>query len=231
MTPAEYGLYVHLREVSHPHKYQYRFDDRTLADRFSAKRGASRATINRLRRSLVALKFIEWLEPKKLVGGKFSTRLGRILSHKEWEEKHPGKCLHNALTGDSASSEEAESPCSKQEFHRAHSEGDRAHSDDSPCSKEAAHRAHGRAVNRYYKSINTTPSLTDMASAAFFEKENTPPLDSADRQSHLVPPCSPVSTVIPPLGLHQRDGEWFTESGVKVHDDALAVLFGKGNAA
>lgn len=171
MTPAEYGIYSHLREVSHPHNYQYRFDDRNISERFASGRGTSKDTINRIRRFLAQLGFIEWLEPLRRTGGRYAPRLGRILAHKEWAALNPGRCIHDSIS-------------------EAQSTADGA---VSPVSKEASHQSHQRDSIPYNKSITTNPALSGMAGPDFFS--HSPLSDSADRRIHTLSPVSPVIQV------------------------------------
>jgi hypothetical protein len=93
MTIAEYGLWSHLREISHKHQYQYKFDDRSIANRFAAD-SVSKDTVNRLRRSLTEKGWIVFSEPSfRGPDGKFLPQVGRILSHEEYATGNPDTCI------------------------------------------------------------------------------------------------------------------------------------------
>jgi hypothetical protein len=174
MNFAEYGLYSHLREVSSNTNFTYRFDDRTIAARFALERGVSRGTCNRLRNSLAKVGWIEWLEPKeRRLGGQFASRLGRILSHKEYAAKYPDLC--RTVLNDE--------------------HGTVLKSGGSPCSNQAARRAHQRDIKGIVqKGRKTNAKQGDPASPS---PSSPLPSDSQIEAPALQcePPCSSVSTV------------------------------------
>ena len=89
MTPDQYGLWTHLREVSARYKKLY-FDGRTVANRFSK---TSKSTVYRISDSLIRDGWLVVVKPsKRLPDGTYSKRELRVLSHKEWSENNPGKC-------------------------------------------------------------------------------------------------------------------------------------------
>jgi hypothetical protein len=241
MTPAEYGLYTHLREISYKSnpKHSYRFDDRKLAERFI---GTSKTTINRLRQALAEKRFIVWMEPKKRAAGKFASRLGRILDHTEWAALNPGKCIHNAVETTEAVpfSPVPNSPIHQSQVsdYLSHSERHRSHFDDSPVPDSGVHLSHGRDISIIGQIHTDKSNLKSMPDRSKIE---LPKSDSANHQLNLeaspvpgtgdylsVPPMGQVEA---PLGLVRREGQWFTETGVKVHPDALALLLKDKEAA
>lgn len=187
MTLAEYGLYSHLREVSHGSKqqYTYKFDDRTLAERFAHTRGCSKDSVNRLRQSLAKKGFISWLEPQKRVGGRYAQRLGRILSHAEWAERYPGTCIHSVL-------ENCGSPVATTALHQSqaaeHQSRVQAHQSQiqpSPVSDKGANQSHERDISIHKnKSINTNPLSNGMVPSQNLKEETLSLSNSANPKSH-----------------------------------------------
>jgi hypothetical protein len=188
MTIAEYGLYSHLREVSNKSnpKFTYRFDDRTLAERFADGRGSSKDAVNRLRQSLAKKGFISWHEGKKRVaGGRYAPRLGQILSHAEWAARYPGRCIHNVLEG-------CDSPVSNSALHQSeignpqsHLEAHQSQIQPSPVSNERVHQSHQRDISIHRnKSINTNPLSTGMTPTQVLKEKISSLSDSANHQGH-----------------------------------------------
>jgi hypothetical protein len=167
MSCAEYGLYSHLREVSSRQDYLYRFDDRTIAGRFALERGTSKSSINALRQSLVRKGFIVWQEPQKRVGGRFAPRLGRILSHKEWAERYPGKCHSKTVEADFTCPEKSDSPVQSSPATCPENSTHQSGLELSPVQKEAIHQSGRQDISIHtLNSINTNQSLGGMAATA-----------------------------------------------------------------
>ena len=238
LTFAEYGLWSHLREVSYKSnpRHTYRFDDRTLAERFAQERGCSKDTVNRLRRSLARKGFVAWIEPQKRDGGRYAPRLGRILSHEEWAELHPGKCIHSALEGDNAPVSNGAIHQSQVANHQSQLKPHQSQTEASPVSNNASHQSQQRDISLIDKSIKATPLLSGMASAENFSEVIFTPSDSANHQSHsdasLILDTGdelPVSAMRQndPLELTFVDGQWRTAFGVPVLGDTLALILDK----
>ena len=252
MTPAEYGLYTHLREVSHPH-YTYKFDDRTISDRFALRRGSSKDAVNRLRKSLAKQGFIEWLEPQKRTGGKFAPRLGRIVSHREWAEKHPSRCGNNVLEQNQDQLEILNPPVSNSTSHQSqvtnrqyHFEPHQSQIESAPVSNSTSHQSRQRDIKGITTSgIETNPISRGMVGPDFFENSPPPLSDHANRQSHSESPVTPARQVeVSPVSaarqvtaeerdiasrfnLVERGSEWFTSEGAKLDPKAVDVIFGR----
>lgn len=224
LTIAEYGLWSHLRELSSKFGYVYKFSDRKIAERFAKERGSSKSTVNTIRQSLVRKGFIVWLgkAPAKRAGGGLA-REGRILSHREWAELHPGECA--------ALAERRMCDCPELPPELSSSDG--------VAVQKAAPTLSGQPdVNMIGNCIQKQDGLNRMVPSV--ELDTSPSLDSAYPQRHSggavrttgqVVAVQPVGQTSAPFGLRQDNGEWFTESGLRVHPDVVSVLFGKEVAA
>lgn len=140
LTFAEYGLYVHLRELSSKNDYIYQFDDRSIAARFAPERGVSKDSCNRLRNALAEKGFIEWTQPLRRDSyGHFLPRLGRILSHGEHALKYPDSCAACTANATGAS--------------LTNSTGARLTDDTGPVANSPFSQSHQRDI----KEISTKP--------------------------------------------------------------------------
>lgn len=100
MSPEEYGLWTHLREISSRSDYVYYLDDRSIARRFQA----SKNSINRVRRSLAEK---GWFGKdfargfQRAEDGRFQSQKATILSHDEWAQENSGRttACHEFKTG------------------------------------------------------------------------------------------------------------------------------------
>jgi hypothetical protein len=89
LTPEEYGLWTHARQLSHESAIFY-FDGRKIANRF-AKTGKN--TIYRIGNNLIRKGwFVIVRKSKRLKNGMFSPGQYRPASHEEWAAKHRGEC-------------------------------------------------------------------------------------------------------------------------------------------
>lgn len=173
LSPAEYGLYSFLRGISKNLQFNYRFDDRDISDRFAPTRGGSKDAINRLRRSLAEKGWIEWLEPKKRNShGRYSARLGHILSHDEYRRKYPERCTAGLANETGSSIENATGPVSN--------------------SRPDLYRQRDVKGNTFQKEIKTNGNASDSASPG-----SSPSLTQDSRTGASATDfVSPVSTVI-----------------------------------
>lgn len=97
MSPAEYGLWAHAREVSHKTGV-FHFSGDTCAERFQS---TSRASMYRLLNSLKSRGWFRVLKaPHRTKGGFWSHGEYRPLSHDEWAAEHPAQCAVTSLTGE-----------------------------------------------------------------------------------------------------------------------------------
>jgi hypothetical protein len=90
LTPEEYGLWVHARELAHASGVFY-FSGPAVARHF---RGTTKTTIYRVAKSLVSAGW--FLEKQKSrhdpTTGVFRAAQYEPISHDEWAERHPGQC-------------------------------------------------------------------------------------------------------------------------------------------
>ena len=219
LTPPEYGLYVLLRELSSKNGYRYHFDDRTLAKRFASERGTSRHSINRLRRSLVDKGFIRWdSDLKRGADGKYDSRVGYILSHKEWAAVNPGKCITTSIGNHGATSVGAHGP-------RAPVSNAVSIPHDSP----RAPMSHNRDRN------NTTSIETNLAPppvALSFSSSGEPNVQNGDAKGPWSPLLTVSSEAAPalqfPPGYELRDGYsgvgMYGPNGVKLSPTDISNL-------
>lgn len=159
-----------------------------------------------------------------------------VLDHDQWAAEHPGCCVDPSNDWKTTlSPSHVECMDLDEPSHR----GERRHTLSADCpTVDTDHPTQGEQTYKE-QPIQTTHTGTDACSQPFTQSvmETIPP--SCDG-AFVAPANSSVGEPLPqnvtdvsgtePLGLVCRDGEWFTESGVKVHPNALAILLNKETA-